>query len=162
MQNVLITQSTTVQAQELWLELHTKTGFDHALSTLPPGKLLVVDYYASWCAVCKSAYPGLCRMAADEKLTQHFVFAKANLEETDIKNRIKAEGIVGIPWMCVYGPGNRKVAGFGASFKKLEQVRKNLEAIIPHKDHPHPFRVDPNGFLMTPSSHPDLVSTPKS
>ncbi len=56
-------------------------------------------------------------MAADPKMTQHFVFAKANVEQEEVKALLKQEAITGIPYMLVYssevgggGPG----AGPGA------------------------------------------------
>lgn len=43
-----------VSLQELWsLELKSQAEFDAATASLPAGKMLVVDYYAPWCAVCK-------------------------------------------------------------------------------------------------------------
>lgn len=47
----------------MWHELTDKAAFDKALQDLPANKLLVVDYYAPWCAVCKTAYSSLCRVA---------------------------------------------------------------------------------------------------
>jgi aminoglycoside phosphotransferase len=38
-------------AQELWTELTSKAERQAQLAALPPGKLLLVEYYVSWCDV---------------------------------------------------------------------------------------------------------------
>lgn len=46
----------------MWHELDSKAGFDKALQELPAGKMLLIDYYAPSCAVCKTAFPALCKV----------------------------------------------------------------------------------------------------
>lgn len=60
----------------MWCELDSKAAFEKALQDLPADKLLVVDYYAPGCAVCKTAYSSLCRIADTQEYKQGYVFCK--------------------------------------------------------------------------------------
>ncbi len=122
------------RTQDLWLELSSTEELSAAAAASAPGQLLVVDYYASWCAVCKTAFPGLCRIAADTALQSSFKFAKASLDHPEVKEWVKNEAVTGIPHLAVYGPGGAKLLGMGASFKKLEAIRANLQDIAAHAE----------------------------
>lgn len=53
--------------QDLWgHELSSQADFDAVVAGLPADKMLVVDYYAPWCAVCKVGV-GACTAAAADK-----------------------------------------------------------------------------------------------
>lgn len=142
--------------QEMWHELDSKAAFDKALQDLPANKLLVVDYYAPWCAVCKTAYPSLCRVADTQTYKQDYVFCKASLEHAEVKDWVKAEGIRGIPHLSIYSSEGKKLLGMGASFKKMEALKSNLEAISQHRDavlaEGHELVLDPNAFVILPES----------
>ncbi|KAF6265528.1 hypothetical protein COO60DRAFT_1633636 [Scenedesmus sp. NREL 46B-D3] len=116
--------------------------------------MLVVDYYAPWCAVCKTAYPAMCRIADDKELKKHYVFAKASLEHSEVKDWVKAEGIRGIPHLSLYDSTGVKLMGMGASFKKVEPIKFNLRAIVQHKDavkqQQRLLDLDPNSFVLIP------------
>jgi hypothetical protein len=72
---------------------------------------------------------------------------QANIDHPEMKARIKAEAIAGIPHICIYTPSGSKVAGMGASFKKLEPLKKNLRFLAGYSGRMEDVRVDPNGFL---------------
>jgi hypothetical protein len=44
----------------------------------------------------------MCRLAVNQELQQHYVFAKASLDCPDVKDWVKQEGIRGIPHIAVY------------------------------------------------------------
>lgn len=44
----------------------------------------------------------------------------------------------------------QRVLAFGASFKKMDQVRKNLEAVAAHPG--EELVLDPNGYAIVPSA----------
>ncbi|WIA22765.1 hypothetical protein OEZ86_009722 [Tetradesmus obliquus] len=140
---------------DLWgHELSSQADFDAVVAGLPADKMLVVDYYAPWCAVCKTAYPAMCRLADDKDLKQHFVFAKASLEHAEVKEWVKAEGIRGIPHLSIYDGTAVKLLGMGASFKKVDTIKSNLRTIAKHKDavkqQQRLLDLDPNFFVMIP------------
>jgi thiol:disulfide interchange protein len=140
----------------MWTELDSKAAFDNALQTLPANSLLVVDYYAPWCAVCKTAYSSLCRIADSKEYKQNYVFCKASLEHAEVKEWVKAEGIRGIPHLSIYSSSATKLLGMGASFKKMDALKSNLEAIAKHMDavlaEGHELTLDPNAFVILPES----------
>jgi thiol:disulfide interchange protein len=143
--------------QEMWVELDSKDAFAQALAAAAAaGKLLLVDYYAPFCAVCKTAYPSLCRVADNKQYQQDYVFSKASLEHPEVKEWVKAEGIRGIPHLSVYSSSGQKLLGMGASFKKMEAVKNNLQAIATHKEavlaEGHELQLDPNAFVVLPGS----------
>eukprot|EP00878_Enallax_costatus_P001970 GHUV01002134.1.p1 GENE.GHUV01002134.1~~GHUV01002134.1.p1 ORF type:complete len:197 (+),score=50.22 GHUV01002134.1:327-917(+) len=142
--------------KELWTELKSEEELQAAFGSLPAGKMLLVDYYASWCAVCKTAYPGLSRLAANKEHLQHFVFAKASLDQQEIKDHIKREGVRGIPHLSIYNSKGAKLLGMGASFKRLEAISFNLRAAAAHKDEVMQqklqLQLDPNCFVLIPGA----------
>eukprot|EP00775_Hariotina_reticulata_P001222 gene1222-1561_t len=141
--------------QELWLELTTAAEMQAAQNTLPNGKMLVVDYYAGWCAVCKTAYPSMCRLADNKELQQHYLFAKASLDCPEIKDWVKQEGIRGIPHIAVYEQSGTKLLGMGASFKKADTIMSNLKVIAANKDTllgQGELMLDPNFFVILPAA----------
>lgn len=140
--------------QEMWCELDSQSAFDQALQDLPDGKMLIVDYYAPWCAVCKTAFPALCRIADNKDYQQDYVFCKASLQAPEVKAWVKAEGITGIPHLSIYNQSGKKLLGMGASFKKMEALKSNLQAIVAHKDviiaEGRELQLDPNAFVVPP------------
>lgn len=106
--------------------------------------------------MCKTAYPGLCRVADNPQYKQDFVFCKASLEHPEVKAWVKEEGIRGIPHFSVYSNTGTKLLGMGASFKKMEALKSNLQAIAQHKEaviaEGHELQLDPNSFVVLPES----------
>jgi hypothetical protein len=85
-----------------------------------------------------------------------FVFFQASLEHAEVKEWVKAEGIRGIPHLSVYSSKGQKLMGSGASFKKMDILKSNLQAIAQHRDavlgEGHELQLDPNGFVVLPES----------
>ncbi|GIL83348.1 hypothetical protein Vretimale_11302 [Volvox reticuliferus] len=110
------------------------------------GRMSVVDFYAGWCACCKSSFPALCRIPKNDLLAENFNFYKANIEVGDFASFIKKKGVRGIPYVLIFNSDGSDLIGMGASFKKMEALRKNLDfiATAEKKD----FVLDPNGFVI--------------
>jgi thioredoxin len=96
-------------------KLSTKAEFDQALKALPAGKLMVVDFTASWCGPCKMISPKFEAMSEEFSSVE---FYKVDVDEND--ETAKAEGIHGLPTFKFYQDG--RVLGdltLGANEAKL-------------------------------------------
>lgn len=131
---------------DLWVELNTKDAFEQFIATPAPGKYKVIDFYAGWCASCKSTYPSLCKVAGDAKNKADFEFAKANIEVAEMKDMLQEMKLTGIPVVVVFNSAGKRLVNFTATFKTMEIVRKNLAVLAANKD-AHVV-VDPNGFVI--------------
>ena len=65
-QNLHLTASYT-NYTAMVVKLQTKAEFDEAIKALPPGKLMVVDFTASWCGPCRTIGPKFEAMANEFK-----------------------------------------------------------------------------------------------
>ncbi len=78
-------------------ELETEKDF-HLL--LKDNKILVLDFYATWCAPCKSLMTTLEAISKDEKYS-NILFIKANIENENIANLVSGLQIRSVP-TCMF------------------------------------------------------------
>lgn len=132
--------------KELWIEPRDKESLLELIKNNDTEKPIVLDCYAGWCSSCKSAYPGLCKVASNEDFRKSFVFAKADIQVPGIIGYIRSQGVKGIPTIMVFDSNGELLATFGASFKKMNMVKANLVVIAANPG--SEFRTDPNGFVI--------------
>jgi hypothetical protein len=81
---------------------------------------------------------------------------QASLEHAEVKAWVKAEGVMGIPHLSVYGSKGQKLMGMGASFNKMDILKANLGSIAQHREavlaDGHELQLDPNLFVVLPES----------
>ena len=87
-------------------------------------KLVIVDFYATWCGACRALFPKLCKLARDN---DNLLIAKVNFDRN--KPMCKSLGIRVLPFFHFYHGADGKVAEFSASVKKFHLIR---EAIANH------------------------------
>lgn len=111
-------------------------------------KLVVVEWYASWCAGCKKSYPDVCRLALDPQFRKAFKFVKVSIEAPRMKEISKAYGVVSLPSASVYGPnGEGLLATFGVPASKVKSIMPtSLKTIMANPT--MAFALDPNGFVI--------------
>lgn len=131
--------------KELWLDVGSEQELTEATG-VETEKHIVVDLYAGWCSSCKAAYPAICRVAANPEFQKNFKFVKADIQRGDVASYIRTLGVKGIPTVLVFAPGGRKLAHFGASFKKMNLVKANLTVIAANKG--AEFVTDPDGYVF--------------
>eukprot|EP01025_Chloroclados_australasicus_P025604 TRINITY_DN2554_c0_g1_i1.p1 TRINITY_DN2554_c0_g1~~TRINITY_DN2554_c0_g1_i1.p1 ORF type:complete len:246 (-),score=13.91 TRINITY_DN2554_c0_g1_i1:646-1383(-) len=87
-------------------------------------RLVIVDFYATWCNACRALYPKLIKLC---KENPDMVIVKVNWE----KNRdiSKALGIKVLPYFQFYYGPHGKVAQFSASVSKINRLK---DAIAEH------------------------------
>jgi thioredoxin 1 len=85
---------------------------------LVPGKYVVFDFYADWCAPCRVLTPRLERMVAQQP-------GRLALRKIDVINWdspvARQHGVSSLPFLVLYGPDGVRLAGGGA-----EQVLRVL------------------------------------
>ena len=84
-------------------------------------KLVVVDFFATWCGPCRALSPYIDELATNH---HHILFAKANIEETpDIANELDVKSL---PCVIIFKNGKEinRVVGFNKP--KLQAIIENL------------------------------------
>jgi thioredoxin 1 len=98
-------------------DLHSTQEFVDALANAGE-KLVVVEFYASWCGSCRALYPKLCKLAAEHLDVE---FMKVNFEEN--KPMCKSLNIKVLPYFHFYRGAEGRVDAFSCSLAKLQKLR---------------------------------------
>mmetsp|Transcript_43773 Transcript_43773/g.109837 ORF Transcript_43773/g.109837 Transcript_43773/m.109837 type:complete len:691 (-) Transcript_43773:128-2200(-) len=115
--------------KELWREVGGEEEYRQLIADASKdGKLLVVDFYATWCHACQRVYPLLCLLAEDRKLRDKVVFAKMQIDKH--KELVKKEGISALPYIRCYGAEGKLVFEGAAGPTKAKKLRLNLETAL--------------------------------
>ena len=77
-------------------------------------KLVIVDFFATWCGSCRALYPKLIQMAEEN---ESIVLLKVNFDEN--KQMSKSLGVKVLPYFMLYRGALGKVAQFSASISKV-------------------------------------------
>lgn len=104
-------------------QLDTADEFDAMVAeAAKEGKLLLVDFYATWCGPCKTIAPKIVAMA--EEMKDFCLFAKVDVdenEETAEKYEIQA-----MPTFLIFANGMKVDSMAGANETKIrEMINKN-------------------------------------
>jgi thiol-disulfide isomerase/thioredoxin len=104
-------------------DIHSTEEFVDALANAGD-KLVIVDFYATWCGSCRALYPKLCKLAAAHK---DVVFLKVNFAEN--KSMCKSLNIKVLPFFHFYRGAEGRIDGFSCSLSKLQKLK---DAIAQH------------------------------
>jgi thiol-disulfide isomerase/thioredoxin len=102
-------------------DVHSTQEFVDALASAGD-KLVVVEFYASWCGSCRALYPKLCKLAAEHLDVE---FLKVNFEEN--KPMCKSLNIKVLPYFHFYRGGEGRVDEFSCSLSKLQKLKDAIE-----------------------------------
>jgi len=120
------------------------------------GRLVLIDFYATWCQGCKASYPALSMLAGDPALRSRVRFAKVCVDV--LKPLVRRAGVKGLPAVQMYAPGSRRaLATLDVPPSRVKHLRKSLEAALAHDWRSHEYRVDPNGFLVAVALTPGQI-----
>ena len=93
-------------------------GFNDIITN---NKLVVVDFFATWCGPCRALSPYIGELSANN---HHILFAKANIDETPvIANGLDVKSL---PCVIIFENGKEinRVVGFNK--QKLQAIIENL------------------------------------
>lgn len=99
----------------------TSQYFFHYIETAPENTLVLVDFWATWCAPCKAMHNILDRLA--EEYAEKLIVAKVDVDQ----NEAVSEDITSVPTFKFYMNGKlvKSVAGakpYGVMKKEIDEV----------------------------------------
>lgn len=108
-------------------DVHTSEEFVEAVSG-SGDKLVIVEFYASWCGSCRALYPKFCKIAAEYSDVR---FLKVNID--DNRPMCKSLNVKVLPFFHFYRGTVGRLDAFSCSLSKLQKLR---DAIAKHHDGP--------------------------
>ncbi|KNA09378.1 hypothetical protein SOVF_154030 [Spinacia oleracea] len=107
------------------IDIHSTEEFLSALKEAGD-RLVVVEFYGTWCASCRALFPRLCRMAEEHP---EILFIKVNFDEN--KAMCKSMMVKVLPYFHFYRGADGKVEGFSCSLAKFQKVKDAIEMYNP-------------------------------
>uniref|UniRef100_A0A0D6R7D8 Thioredoxin domain-containing protein n=1 Tax=Araucaria cunninghamii TaxID=56994 RepID=A0A0D6R7D8_ARACU len=104
-------------------DIHSTQEFVDALSKAGD-KLVIAEFYGTWCGSCRALYPKLCKIAAE---FPDIEFLKINFDEN--KPMCKSLSIKVLPYFHFYRGAEGRIDSFSCSLAKFQKLR---EAIALH------------------------------
>ena len=101
----------------------------NTLLTETADKLIVVDFFATWCGPCNRVAPKVEAMSLSEDYKEYCLFLKVDVDKTgDIPEE---HGIAAMPTFLLFKDGTKCGQLVGANVDKLKSIiAKNLECKI--------------------------------
>jgi thiol-disulfide isomerase/thioredoxin len=105
--------------------VHTRAEYDSALLQCKAHYgLVVVDFFAPWCAGCRCMYPKLRQIAA---ANLDVAFIKVNTETEEMRHLSQELGVTGLPYFNLHA--GHKVQAFAANLSKVGRLRTEISAL---------------------------------
>lgn len=108
---------------ENMVDIHSTKEFVDALSQAGD-RLVIVDFYGTWCASCRALFPKLCKIAEEHP---EILFLKVNFDEN--KSLCKSLNIKVLPYFHLYRGADCLVESFSCSLAKIQRLK---DAIATH------------------------------
>ncbi|XP_031117965.1 thioredoxin-like 2-1, chloroplastic isoform X2 [Ipomoea triloba] len=105
------------------VDINSTEGFLDALSNAGD-RLVIVDFYGTWCASCRALFPKLCKIAEEHP---EILFLKVNFDEN--KSLCKSLNVKVLPFFQFYRGADGLLDSFSCSLAKLQKLR---DAIATH------------------------------
>ncbi|CAD5190720.1 unnamed protein product [Musa acuminata subsp. malaccensis] len=105
------------------IDVHSTEEFIHALSEAGD-KLVIVEFYGTWCASCRALYPKLCRTVEEHP---NILFIKVNFDEN--KPMCKRLNVRVLPYFHFYRGADGLLESFSCSLAKFQKIK---DAIAMH------------------------------
>ncbi|KAL3825272.1 hypothetical protein ACJIZ3_021301 [Penstemon smallii] len=103
------------------IDIHSTQEFLNALSQAGD-KLVIVEFYGTWCASCRALFPKLCRTANEHP---DILFLKVNFDEN--KPMCKSLNVKVLPYFHFYRGADGQLESFSCSLAKFQKIRDAIE-----------------------------------
>ncbi|KAK6944830.1 Thioredoxin domain [Dillenia turbinata] len=120
----------TDQSQPKWwernagpnmIDIHSTQEFLGALSQAGD-KLVIVEFYGTWCASCRALFPKLCKTAEEHP---EILFLKVNFDEN--KPMCKNLNVKVLPYFHFYRGADGQLESFSCSLAKFQKIKDAIE-----------------------------------
>ncbi|KAF3439591.1 hypothetical protein FNV43_RR17869 [Rhamnella rubrinervis] len=103
------------------IDIHSTQEFLNALSQAGD-RLVVVEFYGTWCASCRALFPKLCRTAEEHP---EIVFLKVNFDEN--KLMCKTMNVKVLPYFHFYRGADGQLEAFSCSLAKFQKIKDAIQ-----------------------------------
>lgn len=103
------------------IDIHSTQEFLSALSQAGD-RLVIVEFYGTWCASCRALFPKLCRTAEEHP---EILFLKVNFDEN--KPMCKRLNVKVLPYFHFYRGAEGQLESFSCSLAKFQKIKDAME-----------------------------------
>lgn len=103
------------------IDIHSTQEFLDALSQAGD-RLVIVEFYGTWCASCRALFPKLCRTAEENP---EIVFLKVNFDEN--KPMCKSLNVRVLPYFHFYRGAEGLLESFSCSLAKFQKIKDAIK-----------------------------------
>ncbi|XP_010536860.1 PREDICTED: thioredoxin-like 2-1, chloroplastic [Tarenaya hassleriana] len=102
------------------IDIHSTEDFLNALKEAGD-RLVIVDFYGTWCASCRALFPKLCKTAEEHP---EILFLKVNFDEN--KPLCKSLNVKVLPYFHFYRGAEGQIESFSCSLAKFGKLREAI------------------------------------
>ncbi|XP_022770157.1 thioredoxin-like 2, chloroplastic [Durio zibethinus] len=103
------------------IDIHSTQDFLSALSQAGD-RLVIVEFYGTWCASCRALFPKLCKTAEEHP---EIIFLKVNFDEN--KPMCKSLNVKVLPYFHFYRGADGQLESFSCSLAKFQKIKDAIE-----------------------------------
>ncbi|KAJ0971367.1 hypothetical protein J5N97_019326 [Dioscorea zingiberensis] len=103
------------------IDVHSTQEFIDALSKAGD-KLVIVEFYGTWCGSCRALFPKLCKTAQEHP---DILFVKVNFDEN--KPMCKRLNVRVLPYFHFYRGADGQLETFSCSLAKFQKIKDAIE-----------------------------------
>ncbi|KAL3532605.1 hypothetical protein ACH5RR_006126 [Cinchona calisaya] len=103
------------------IDIHSTQDFLTALSEAGD-RLIIVEFYGTWCASCRALFPKLCRTAEERP---DILFLKVNFDKN--KPMCKNLNVKVLPYFHFYRGADGLLESFSCSLAKFQKIKDAIE-----------------------------------
>ncbi|EPS62275.1 hypothetical protein M569_12517 [Genlisea aurea] len=103
------------------IDIHSTQEFLNALSEAGD-RLVIVEFYGTWCASCRALFPKLCRTAVEHR---DILFLKVNFDEN--KPMCRNLRVKVLPYFHFYRGAEGQLESFSCSLAKFQKIKDAID-----------------------------------